>query len=348
MPDVLSQAALRTAVLARQRLLSPVDASVPEALRLVGGLQAQYAPSIYVGLWSRLTSFSRSDLTAALENRTAVQGTLQRITIHLVDRSDYWPFALAVRDARRRTWLRAYRHIPESALLTAAERLDAALAEGPLSRKQVEGLVGKELVNGVGLWLDLLRVPPSGTWERRRADLFASAARELGPMQDLDVRTARLHLIRRYLHGFGPASAADIASYTGLLPGEVKPLLADLELRQFVAEDGTMLVDVPEGLLPDADTPVPVRFLPTWDATLLVHCRRTGILPEQYRPADLRDQDAAIVSHVSGRRTSRRDLAARGRCGDAGTVRTIVGVNSSGIGVRIPAVGGAAPLKLRC
>jgi hypothetical protein len=35
--------------------------------------------------------------------------------------------------------------------------------------------------------------------------------------------------------------------------------------------------------LPDADTPAPPRFLPVWDATLLVHARRTGILPEQYR-----------------------------------------------------------------
>jgi hypothetical protein len=27
-----------------------------------------------------------------------------------------------------------------------------------------------------------------------------------------------------------------------------------------------------------------VRFLPTWDATLLVHARRTQVLPEAYRP----------------------------------------------------------------
>ena len=27
-----------------------------------------------------------------------------------------------------------------------------------------------------------------------------------------------------------------------------------------------------------------MRFLPTFDATLLVHARRTGILPEAYRP----------------------------------------------------------------
>jgi hypothetical protein len=27
-----------------------------------------------------------------------------------------------------------------------------------------------------------------------------------------------------------------------------------------------------------------VRLLPVWDATLLVHARRAGILPEKYRP----------------------------------------------------------------
>jgi Winged helix DNA-binding domain len=27
-----------------------------------------------------------------------------------------------------------------------------------------------------------------------------------------------------------------------------------------------------------------VRFLPTYDATLLVHARRTGVLPEEHRP----------------------------------------------------------------
>jgi hypothetical protein len=28
----------------------------------------------------------------------------------------------------------------------------------------------------------------------------------------------------------------------------------------------------------------PVRFLPTWDATLLVHARRTEVLAERFRP----------------------------------------------------------------
>jgi hypothetical protein len=43
-------------------------------------------------------------------------------------------------------------------------------------------------------------------------------------------------------------------------------------------------VDLPDAPLPDADTPAPPRFLPVWDATLLVHARRTQILPEAHRP----------------------------------------------------------------
>jgi len=43
-------------------------------------------------------------------------------------------------------------------------------------------------------------------------------------------------------------------------------------------------ISPPRGPLPDPRTPAPVRLLPVWDATLLVHARRTQILPEWYRP----------------------------------------------------------------
>lgn len=59
--------------------------------------------------------------------------------------------------------------------------------------------------------------------------------------------------------------------------------LAELGLRRFRSEAGEELVDMQDGLLPDADTPAPVRFLPTWDASLLAHARRAQILPERFR-----------------------------------------------------------------
>ena len=63
----------------------------------MAGLQAQYAPSMYVGLWSRLEGLEREALTRALQRRSVVQGTLMRVTIHLVSARDYWPFADAIR-----------------------------------------------------------------------------------------------------------------------------------------------------------------------------------------------------------------------------------------------------------
>ena len=103
----LSQRELNRALLARQLLLERGRMSLPKALERIGGIQAQYAPSMYVGLWSRLEGFERDALTRALERRSVVQATLMRQTIHLVSRADYWPLALAVRESRRASWARA-------------------------------------------------------------------------------------------------------------------------------------------------------------------------------------------------------------------------------------------------
>jgi hypothetical protein len=239
---------------------------------------------MYVGLWSRLAGFERGALTAALERREVVQGTLMRVTIHLVSRADYWPFALATRTARRERWLRSVRDAPSAAAMAGAARtLRRRLAEdGQLRRADVEQLLGKTRAHGIGLWLDLVRVPPSGTWERRRADVYGAAEDWIGP-PEITARAAAEHLVQRYLEGFGPATAKDVASFTGLTVTALKPALSALELCRFRSEDGEELLDVADGPLPDPETPAPPRFLPTWDATLLVHARRTGLLPEEHR-----------------------------------------------------------------
>ena len=92
------------------------------------------------------------------------------------------------------------------------------------------------------------------------------------------------HLVRRYLGAFGPAAAGDVASWAGLSLTTVRRAADRLTLRRFRDEAGGELLDVRGAPLPDGGTPTPVRFLPTWDATLLVHARRTQILPEAFRP----------------------------------------------------------------
>ncbi len=282
---VLTRRELNRAVLARQLLLERARTPLRRALERVGGIQAQYAPSMYIGLWSRLEGFRREDLTRALERRSVVQATLMRSTIHLVSRADYWPIALAVRDARRASWLRNHPDPGAAGLGAAARSLRAALEAAPsqaLRRTAVDELLGRDAALGVGLWLDLVRVPPSGTWERRRADLFGAAEAWLGA-PDADPDAGIELLVRRYLAAFGPATPADAASWTGLPAAALTPVLARLALRRFRGPDGEELLDLPRAPLPDGDTPAPVRFLPTWDATLLVHARRAGVITEEHR-----------------------------------------------------------------
>lgn len=276
---ILTERQLNRAVLARQGLLERRALDLPAALDAMGGLQAQYAPSMYVGLWSRVEGFERDALTRALHERTVIQATLMRFTIHLVSAGDFWPLTVAIRDARRALWLRAAKGEDLSA---AAAKLAAALKAGPLRRKEIVALIGAEAMRGVGAWLDLVRVPPFGTWEQRRADLYGLAEDWLEPAT-IDADAALDHLVTRYLTGFGPAAKADIANWAGLGVKDVEPALARLGLDEHAAEDGTPLHDLPGQPLPDPDTPAPVRFLPTWDAALLVHCRRARVVPEDCR-----------------------------------------------------------------
>ena len=252
----------------------------------MGGLQTQYAPTAYIGLWSRIDGFRREDLTKALERRTVVQGTLMRATIHVVSARDYPLFAQAVRSARREWWLAATRRRDQArGVEAAAKRVRSLLADGPRRRDELIAALGVDTTtwNGIQMWVDLVRVPPSGTWEHRRADVFALADDWLGRPPAVPVSDAVDHLVSRYLGAFGPASRKDVQSFTGLSAKALTPSFERLSLRRFRDQQGGELLDVPRAPLPDPDVPAPPRFLGPWEAALLVHARRTQILPERHR-----------------------------------------------------------------
>jgi hypothetical protein len=283
---VLSARELNRAMLARQLLLERVKLSVPKALERVGGLQTQDSRSGYIGLWSRLAGFERETLTRALERRSVVQGTVMRITIHTVSARDYPLMTEGIRGLRRKSWQGGghSKRVDLKKMPSIAKRVEAALKNGPRFRREVAdelGLDGSEW-NGVGMWVDLVRAPPSGTWERARADLYTLAETWLGPA-DASEEDGRELLLRRYLGGFGPASLKDAANWAGLPPKAFALAAESLNLRRFRDEAGAELLDLPRAPLPDPETPAPPRFLPNWDAMLLAHARRTEILPERYR-----------------------------------------------------------------
>ena len=276
---MLSARALNRAVLARQLYLERSRLSIPTALDQIAGIQNQYAPSGYIGLWSRLVDFSRDQLTDALERREVVQGTTLRGTIHLLTPEFFQLSNDAVREERTAWWFRSTGRNDQVEMRSIADQIAIALRGGPRKRIDLMKELGIDSAtwNGATNYLDLIRVPPSGTWEHRRADLYA-----LIPLSSVDSAAALKAMVARYLKAFGPASAADTATFLGLRLGQVKPLL--VEYRSLVGPNGVDLFDIEDGPLPDPETPAPPRFLPSWDANLLVHARRSGILPEEYRP----------------------------------------------------------------
>jgi hypothetical protein len=279
---VLTQRALNRALLARQLLLERSNFTLEAAIAQIGGLQTQYAPSGYVGLWTRLSAFERDALTRALEDRALIQATLMRGTIHIVSRAEFWLFAVGVRRSRREWATRLAGESTEDRFRASSERLRLALADGPRTVKEL-GDIASGFVGNLGLWVDLVRVPPSGTWERRRADRLALAEDWVGPC-DVIEEEGMIHLVRAYLRAFGPAPWRDIASWAGISVAAARESGANLTLVRYRDADGRPVVDLPDGARPDPDTPAPIRFLPHWDSNLLVHARRTGLLPDADRP----------------------------------------------------------------
>ena len=97
-------------------------------------------------------------------------------------------------------------------------------------------------------------------------------------------------LVRRYLEGFGPASMADIGTFTFLRRPAVRQAIAALghDVVGLEGPDGVELFDVPGGEVPSARTKAPPRLLDMWDNVLLAYADRRRIVPDEYRALVIR------------------------------------------------------------
>ena len=289
---------LNRAMLARQMLLAREKLTVVSAIERLVALQAQWSPSPYVALWSRVRDFKREALWEAIEKkRTVVRARLMRGTLHLVSSRDFYAFAVATQDLQRGAWNQL--QIGHGVDPKVVARLAVSYARTPRQKDDVVAHITKTVgaLGGPYNWLiwrfisahaDLVAAPPSGRWDHGGTDHPYVAARywiKNGSRPSEDAALERL--VTRYLAAFGPASLADIAKFSGQVPARVRPVLERLrpKLATFADEKRRVLYDLARAPLPSADVNAPVRYLPRWDEALIAYQDRDRITPKKHLPA---------------------------------------------------------------
>jgi len=100
-------------------------------------------------------------------------------------------------------------------------------------------------------------------------------------------------VLARYLEAFGPAAKRDVAAWSGVAQSDVA--WERVETVSYRDEKGRELLDVPGRALPPADTPLPPRFVGSWDQALLAYADRDRIIPPEILPLQLTLSGAQTV-----------------------------------------------------
>jgi len=183
--DKLTNRQLNRATLARQMLLERSDIDNAEAVRFLGGLQAQQSNDPYIALWSRLSGFRHEDLTALIVNRTLARATTMRGTLHLHTADDLIGFRALVADFLKAMWksnfLKRFGNEDEKKVLRAGVKLldaKAPMTAGALGKALQEKFPTAEpLAMSVLLQVNetLVQVPPTRIWGNGSAPMLTTA-----------------------------------------------------------------------------------------------------------------------------------------------------------------------------
>ena len=287
---ILGERQLNRATLERQLLLRRSGLPVLAAVEHLIGLQAQIPLNPYAALWSRLEGFRPDELSRLLEERRVVRIALMRSTIHLVSADDCLvlrPLMQPVLDSE----LARYRDltgVDVDAVLAFARKL---VGERPRSGGELRAALAErfpdhnaaDLAYACRNLLAFVQVPPRGVWGRTSQVVLTTAEAWLG--RRLAANPSLEDVVLRYFGAFGPATVADLATWSRLtgLREIVQRLLP--RLRTFRDERGRELFDLLDAPRPDPETPAPPRFLPEYDNVLLSHADRSRFISEEQRRA---------------------------------------------------------------
>jgi hypothetical protein len=280
----LSVRALNRAFLARQLLLAPSSLAPLEAIEHLGGLQAQVPRPPYIGLHTRLATFTRDELHALITAKTVVRATMMRATIHLVSARDFLALRPALSPLLSAMLIRTKRIDPAKLDALARSHFPSAIATFSAAVARAFAIKHDASVGwAVRSHLPLVRVPTETRWSFSGNAYFDHACTYLSTT--ISATADPDDLIVRYLRAFGPASIKDAQAWSGLrnlAPAfeRLRPLLVS-----FRDEKDRELFDLPDAPRPDEHTPAPIRFLPDYDNAMLGHDDRSRIIDDAYRPS---------------------------------------------------------------
>ena len=292
---------LNRATLARQLLLERRRLPTLRAIERLVGLQAQWPPSPYVGLWTRLEGFRRETLERALQRGEVLKPTVMRGTLHLVTARDYPVFYAAFKDMY--TWFGPL-HLQRA--LASRDGVRALMRNGRVAHEEIlahlrgahpdlQEIDCRRMVHAVRRHSHLLHARETAVWTTRPTATYEAHDEP----EVVEAAVARTELVHRYLRAFGPATKADVANWSGLRVRDFEHALDGLPTYR--NEGGKTLYDAPRTPLPPADVRAPVRFLPKWDNLLLSFADRRRVISDELRKTVIgKNGDVAATVLVDG------------------------------------------------
>jgi hypothetical protein len=234
---------------AHHRLSRPGMSVVDTAAAIVG-LHNTSPVSPYLSLRARIPEFGRKDFdTAAWERWELVRFRAMRMTMFLFPRDLLEIAAAATRHLRERWAVRWLRDVglSQAQYDELADRIEAALAEGPLTSRSLRSRLGvaKEvpLPGVVSRMCDIGRLvggSPPRAWRSPVREYHRWF--DVVPAVDIDrweEAPAIRELIRRYIGSYGPVTVDDVSWWTGISKAKCRQALSELaaDVEQVTVED---------------------------------------------------------------------------------------------------------------
>jgi hypothetical protein len=264
-----------------------------EVVRAVCGVNAQHKPAMMLSLRARARGFGPDDLADLTDvRRLLVKTWAMRGTIHLLSRDDPgWmlplisPSVIAKARGRRREL-----GLDEKKLARGLEEIKAILgSSGPLTRDELVELLNERdlgierksqapyhLIADAGL-NGLVVMGPDRPDGEPTYVMAERPAEKPKPREE-----ALAVLTERYLRGYGPASPADFAAWSGLPAADAKKGWALLKERRLLTEvevDGRALGTVDSEPAPPGNV---VNLLPAFDTLVLGYADRELVVPGRH------------------------------------------------------------------